>query len=633
MCYKEFIAYQCGHRSLGVVRPCPLTTAGHNFPVCGIAPDKPHYAETMCTACERQLHSRWVLIREWEHRWLHERGVCGCEVTFPGLLATPRVIGETSAAGPASSTTGTAPPAALEGKDPPTSKAITAAEGSNHGQAEANQGDEKTTVDGRIPALFSEGVTDNGEHRVAIRLPGLYAAEWHADHRALHDTGKCSCPTTFTPFQPQARGNELTPSDQSNLCWWREVEDEVDRNKADSRDIDGQVDETMKRLAEIDKAFGKFKVDDEPPPKVKLPRLGAAAGGEPRSTDTRSQGSSSSNNHGRHHNPRGRFHETRRRHSPPTRPHNNKPPTQPYPHAHPQQQHHHHQLIISSQPTQPHHHPFPPSAAAAAGAGNGGGGYVYPEPPPHTTPYYFTPAHPTYATPATFTDTIPHGAHPWAGAPTPTPGMPWMTQGPGPYRTSGFSYDNSGYGNGNGGGSGYGLGDSYGHGNGNGYGNGQVSGDRQLPPPVPGSGSVSAPPPEQEGGNDNGNGKGKEVETAQHGGADTNSSHHHHHPLCGLPIGAGPEGTSHMPSWLGCPLRGSASTSTMVNAAGEEEGDAMAASGAGGEEGTAGTGGEEQEDWDRESEGGSGDGDDSQRGEDGEHLPPSPPQRRHSAAT
>jgi hypothetical protein len=629
MCYKEFITYQCGHRSMGVVRPCPLTTAGHNFPVCGIAPDKPHYAETMCTACERQLHSRWVLIREWEHRWLHERGVCGCEVVFPGLLTTPRIIGETSAAGPASSTTGTAPPAALVNTGLSTSKAITAAEGSNSRQLEVSQGDEKTAVDGRIPALFSEGVTDNGEHRVAIRLPGLYAAEWRADHRALHDAGKCSCPTTFTPFQPQVRGNELNPSDQGNLCWWQEVEDEADRNKADSRDIDGQVDETMKRLAEIDKAFGKFKVDDEPP-KVKLPRLGPAAA-EPRSTDARSQ-ESSNNNRGRHHNPRGRFHETRRRHSPPTRPHsNNNPPiTQPYPHPHPQQQHH--QLIISSQPTQPHHHPFPPfppSAAAAAAAAAAGGGNVYPEPPPHPTPYYFTPAYLTYATPATFTDTIPHGAHPWAGAPTPTPGMPWMTQGPGPYRTPGFSYDPSGYGNENG--------------YGNGYGNGPVPGGHNQPPPLAAPDSisvVSAPPPNPEGVvvNDNGNGKRNEVETTQqqHGGADADANNPHsrpHRPLCGLPIGAGPEGTSHMPSWLGCPLRQSASASagTVVVMAAGEEGDAMAASGAGGDEGVAGIGGEEQEDWDREDEG--GDRGEGERGEEDELLPPSPPQRRHSAAT
>src|SRR4051812_21689956 len=104
MCYEEFIAYQCGHRSMGVVRTCPMTTAGHNFPVCGIPPHKPHYAETMCTPCERQLHSRWVLIREWEHRWLHERGACGCEVIFPGLLTTPRVIGDTLVAETATST-------------------------------------------------------------------------------------------------------------------------------------------------------------------------------------------------------------------------------------------------------------------------------------------------------------------------------------------------------------------------------------------------------------------------------------------------------------------------------------------------------------------------------------------------
>lgn len=633
MCYKEFIAYQCGHRSMGVVRPCPMTTAGHNFPVCGIPPDKPHYAETMCTACERQLHSRWVLIREWEHRWLHERGVCGCDVTFPGLLTTPRVIGETSVAGAAASATGTAP-AALEDKGFSASKAITAAEGSNDGHPESRQGDEKAMVDGRIPALFSEGVTDSGEHRVAIRLPSLYAAEWRADHRALHDAGKCSCPTTFTPFQPQVRSNELTPTDQTNLHRWRDLEAEAERNKADSRDIDGQVDETMKRLAEIDKAFGKFQVDDEPP-KVKLPRIGGpTTTAETRPTDTRSQGSGNNNSH-------GRFHDNhRRRHTPPSNPRNNKPYHPPHTNTHTHTQP---QLVISPTP--------PPSTSTPAGQprprpGTGavaGAGYVYPEYPAHTTPYYFPPAHPTYATHATFTDAIPHGAHPWAGEPQATPGMPWMTRGPGPFRTPGFSYGGSsgngqGFGQGQGQGQWYGGGGGYGyHGGGGGlqqgYGQGgeevggQVPVERHLPAPT----SVSISAPEQDGadnehGDGNGNDKGKQVaQNAQSSGTNTA------HPLCGLPIGAGPEGTSHMPSWLGCPLRRSASTATMVITTGEE-GDAMTTSAAGGDEGIRGTG-EEQQEWDREGEGGHGAEDEGETGEEGRLLPPSPPQRRHSAAT
>ncbi|KAK4034788.1 hypothetical protein C8A01DRAFT_38718, partial [Parachaetomium inaequale] len=361
MCYEEFIAYQCGHRSMGVVRPCPMTTAGHNFPVCGIPSHKPHYAETMCTPCERQLHSRWVLIREWEHRWLHERGVCGCEVIFPGLLTTPRVIGDTSAAGAADSTAGPGSPTDAEDDKHSTPRATTTAEGSKDAGSETSQGDVEKTIsvggDGRIPALFAEGVTSTGEHHVAVRLPSLYAAEWHADHAALHHAGKCNCAATFTPYKPQIGEDELTPHDRDTLRQWRQREAAKEKTKHGARDVDGQTDETTKRIAEIKKEFGEFEVDDEGP-KVKLPRLPATAATDSQPAGTRGQG----NTNFRHFNRRAGA-----RNLPP------RPQSQPTPPFTPagsqsQPQPQNNQLVLASQPSPSPHthnqiytHPFTPT--------------------------------------------------------------------------------------------------------------------------------------------------------------------------------------------------------------------------------------------------------------------------------
>lgn len=217
MCFQEYIAYQCGHRSLSVVRPCPLTTTGHNFPVCAIQPTKQYFAETMCAACERQLHSRWVLIREWEHRWLHERGACGCDVYFPGLLTTPRVIGDSvtsDATTPVASST-----FAADDQESYRNTSTPTATGSNAGYTESSQ----HGVGSHVPAIYSEAVTSSGEHRVTIRLPSLYAAEWLADHRALHAAGKCSCNADFRPALPQIPEEELTPTDRDVILRWNQM--------------------------------------------------------------------------------------------------------------------------------------------------------------------------------------------------------------------------------------------------------------------------------------------------------------------------------------------------------------------------------------------------------------------------
>ncbi|KAK3396320.1 hypothetical protein B0T20DRAFT_268028 [Sordaria brevicollis] len=258
MCIQEYIAYQCGHRTPGVVRPCPLTTAGHNFPVCTIQPSKQHIAQTMCGPCERLLHSRWVLIREWEHRWLHERGVCGCDVVFPGLLTRPRMIGNVSGSeeeediaerGTRRDTTGH-----YHGSTP--SSTILRGDTAHTEEQAHQQGQGRTggtgTAHHNIPPLFTETTVAGGnEQRVAIRLPGLYAAEWLADHRALHRSGGCQCPAQFTPFQPEVGEHDMSAEEREFLEKYRQTEN---RNRA----ISESEEEIVLRMAQINDAFGPF---------------------------------------------------------------------------------------------------------------------------------------------------------------------------------------------------------------------------------------------------------------------------------------------------------------------------------------------------------------------------------------
>ncbi|KAI0397856.1 hypothetical protein F5Y17DRAFT_476562 [Xylariaceae sp. FL0594] len=95
MCFSEFIAYTCGHTSVAVNRPCPMTTYLYNNPCCANPATRPLLAETVCYPCSRILHSRGVNITEYEHRFMHERGACQCEIQFPALLH-PRLIHRSS---------------------------------------------------------------------------------------------------------------------------------------------------------------------------------------------------------------------------------------------------------------------------------------------------------------------------------------------------------------------------------------------------------------------------------------------------------------------------------------------------------------------------------------------------------
>ncbi|XXG94952.1 ndufs2, NADH ubiquinone oxidoreductase 49 kd subunit [Hypoxylon texense] len=91
MCFTEYMGYTCGHASVPVKRLCPLTTQLYNNPCCAQNAVRPVLAPTFCPTCARILHGRWVNIIESEHRFMHERGVCGCPAQFP-YLQQPRVV-------------------------------------------------------------------------------------------------------------------------------------------------------------------------------------------------------------------------------------------------------------------------------------------------------------------------------------------------------------------------------------------------------------------------------------------------------------------------------------------------------------------------------------------------------------
>ncbi|KAI2776789.1 hypothetical protein F4815DRAFT_330188 [Daldinia loculata] len=91
MCFVEYVGYTCGHTSVPVMRPCPMTTQMHNNPCCPHPACRPMLPPTMCPACGRILHGRFIDIIEYEHRFMHERGACSCSIRFPHLQQ-PRMV-------------------------------------------------------------------------------------------------------------------------------------------------------------------------------------------------------------------------------------------------------------------------------------------------------------------------------------------------------------------------------------------------------------------------------------------------------------------------------------------------------------------------------------------------------------
>ena len=566
MCFIEFIAYQCGHPTASVLRPCPVTTAGHNFPVCSTAPYKQYFAETMCTVCERTLHSRWVLIRECEHRWLHIRGACGCEVSFPGILYTPRAIGgETAPSGPSH-------PAASSRETDNASVSVAGtpieAEPININKAASTTSESEA----RIPAIFSEAITSSGDRHIAIRLPGLYAAEWRDDHRAQHEAGHCTCPIDPAPYEPEVPHSELTAAEREKVREWEQEVDKQQEEASIAQATDNEADDDTKRVAEITRLFGSFNPSETPtassthasaaPVVVRSEVVvGAPAAGR-QGYPVQGQINNNNNNHPGGYSVWLNIQQNTMPHLTPATAYG--PPTsvlaqkgynaQPYAPAH---------INPPSMPGYPHHQ-------------------GQPNPSLPYGPY--NPAYPTYATHATCTDTMPQSAYNW-GPPRRVPNMPGMTQGPGPYRTPGIIFTN---------------------------------------PP-----SVAIPPPRQQHSHPHQAHHAREHVLPRQDQHAYHPQQHHaaltepprEPPHLGLPIGAGPEGTSHMPPWEHCGLRSLRGLSTAASV--KDDGDDV-------DEDKI-----ENEDSEGQVEADDGKADNTGNNSDDEVICAKPPPlpRRHSAAT
>lgn len=201
MCFSEFIGYTCGHSSPEVLRPCPMTTQFYTNPLCTQHARRPILAPEMCPACQRVVHGRAVLITEWEHRWMHERGACGCEVRFPDLIR-PRVFSRSRPA----QTTGNNDQV-RNNTQPSLNNGI--ARDSHPKTGGSNMAGSK-----KVPARYQERSTKTGEDKpeVAVRIPSLYGAEWVEEHRQLHKDGSCKCAGDFSFYQIREPYHHFVPS-------------------------------------------------------------------------------------------------------------------------------------------------------------------------------------------------------------------------------------------------------------------------------------------------------------------------------------------------------------------------------------------------------------------------------------
>ncbi|KAK0655684.1 hypothetical protein B0T16DRAFT_499710 [Cercophora newfieldiana] len=221
MCHQEFITYQCGHRSLGVIRPCPLTTAAQNLTPCSTQPSKQYNALTIHQGALSPISAEIITSP------FHANKGKAPEGGVP-----PQVYGQAS----------TSYSTQRQQTPNPTGPAV-------------------------IPQTYSE-MTVNGEHRVSIRVPGLYAAEWLADHRALHASGDCQCRANFEPLKPRIDESSLEASERQLLHNYREFENNGD--KMSRREVE-------ERVAEITRLFGLFVAVPVDKTKPNNHQLGASA--------------------------------------------------------------------------------------------------------------------------------------------------------------------------------------------------------------------------------------------------------------------------------------------------------------------------------------------------------------------
>ncbi|RYP74380.1 hypothetical protein DL771_003047 [Monosporascus sp. 5C6A] len=260
MCFIEYLGYTCGHTGDSVLRPCPLTTRAHANPVCPVPAVRPQLSRDHCPACQRVMHNRWVDIMEEEHRWMHERGACGCPVEFPALMQ-PRMIGRdgpgygggasaggavsalpnaqghdqghgygygrgqstgSSGSGSGSGGGGHYKPRNSKNKNKNKKASNKPERGGRGGGGNAKQQQPHTNLQEhqtkaqtqqqrrqqqreRYPAFeeVRDGENDN-DVRYVIRQPSMYGVEWTWDHAKLHEDGRCRCAVRFDKYDPSS---------------------------------------------------------------------------------------------------------------------------------------------------------------------------------------------------------------------------------------------------------------------------------------------------------------------------------------------------------------------------------------------------------------------------------------------
>ncbi|KAI1775603.1 hypothetical protein F4818DRAFT_457820 [Hypoxylon cercidicola] len=250
MCFTEYLGYTCGHASSSVKRLCPLTTQLYNNPCCAHNAVRPFLSPTFCPACARILHGRWVNILECEHRFMHERGACGCSAKFPHLQQ-PRVVSHymddtdsigsdhhhhqhdhaseasTQIMAQQSDLSGSAMPfvpshghayggtqyapwdqgsVSFDGDGSSFERPGSAkGKGKQRRDRKARQQEQErrgSTTTAHLAPLFEERKdTDTKKPVVAVRMMSLYGAEWLQDHAPLHVDGRCSCPVRFQTYE------------------------------------------------------------------------------------------------------------------------------------------------------------------------------------------------------------------------------------------------------------------------------------------------------------------------------------------------------------------------------------------------------------------------------------------------
>ncbi|KAF3762597.1 hypothetical protein M406DRAFT_72586 [Cryphonectria parasitica EP155] len=236
MCFTEFIGYTCGHTATDVLRVCPLTTRYNTNPICTHHGRRPVLAQAMCPSCQRILHGRAVLILEWEHHWMHERGVCGCPVVFPDLVR-PRIVGRgqpyyASPSEPDSDDTKIVAKRRGKGRRGKSSgkwgRKNTKKDQANHGRITAG------TAPGEEEDKSTPGSSKKAHERaepggVSVQISSFFAVEWVAEHRRLHNEGACHCPADFSFYQTpdtyesdalSAKDNPVVPGRNGSNEWY-----------------------------------------------------------------------------------------------------------------------------------------------------------------------------------------------------------------------------------------------------------------------------------------------------------------------------------------------------------------------------------------------------------------------------